>query len=75
MIGVDWTGENGASIWDGSGWKQAGNDTVSVNKGRRKGDKGGEHGGSDSEVMGMRWTRNGVVIGVEGVLEPPPSIG
>lgn len=77
MIGVDWTGKNGVSVWDGSGWKKPGNDTLSLKlkKGRRKGDQGGEHGGADSEVTGMRWTRNGVVVGVDGVLEPPPSIG
>ena len=75
MIGVDWTGKNGVSIWNGSGWKQDGNDTLTLKKGKRKGDKGDEHGGSDSKVAGIRWTRNGVVVGVEGVLEPPPSIG
>lgn len=75
MIGVDWTGKNGVSVWDGSGWEHEGNRTSLLKKGGRKGDKGGEHGGPESEIIGMRWTRNGVVVGVEGVLEPPPSIG
>lgn len=75
MIGVDWTGKNGVSIWDGSGWDHDGNRTSLIKKGRRKGDTGGEHGGAESEITGMKWTRNGVVVGVEGVLEPPPSIG
>jgi len=75
-IGVDWMGREGVTIWDGSGWKEDGNssfiDTLSKGK-KQKGDK--EEKGPEAIVEGMRWVRNGLVIGVDGVLEPPPSIG
>lgn len=57
-IGVDFTGEGGAVVWDGSGW---GNMT-SLKK-------------NETLVTGIRWARNGAVVGIEGVLEPPRSIG
>jgi hypothetical protein len=78
-VGVDWMGQEGIAIWDGSGWKESGNGTLTGLK--NKGDKGRKHpsgdgdGAPDVNVTGVRWVRNGVVIGVEGVLEPPPSIG
>ena len=75
-VGVDWTGKDGVSIWDGSGWKENGN--ISLVDLIGKGKKGkGDHGDEEPEikVKGVRWARNGVVIGVDGVLEPPPSIG
>ncbi len=38
--------------------------------------EGWEKVGNDTgTVKGMRWVRNGVVVGVEGVLDMPPSIG
>jgi hypothetical protein len=78
-VGVDWLGQEGIAIWDGSGWKESGNGTLTGLK--NKGDKGRKHPSGDGDnapdvnVTGVRWVRNGVVIGVEGVLEPPPSIG
>jgi uncharacterized surface protein with fasciclin (FAS1) repeats len=75
-IGVDWMGREGVTIWDGSGWKEDGNssfvDVLSKGK-KQKGDK--EEKEPEVIVKGMRWVRNGLVIGVDGVLEPPPSIG
>jgi hypothetical protein len=75
-IGVDWMGREGVTIWDGSGWKEDGNSSFNgdMNKGKKqKGDK--EEKEPEVTVKGMRWVRNGLVVGVNGVLEPPPSIG
>ena len=75
-IGVDWMGREGVTIWDGSGWKEDGNSSFidNMSKGKKqKGDK--EEKEPEVMVKGMRWVRNGLVIGVDGVLEPPPSIG
>ena len=59
MVGVEWNGDGGVEIWDGKAWETVGNDTD-----------------RDRQVVrGARWVRNGVVVGVEGVLEMPPSIG
>ena len=58
-VGLDFTGEGGVGVWDGSGWKQDDVKTLS------KRDK----------VVGARWVRNGVLVGIDGVLDPPPSIG
>jgi uncharacterized surface protein with fasciclin (FAS1) repeats len=75
-IGVDWLGKAGVSIWDGSGWKEDGNSSFVDISGKGKKHKGDqEEKEPEVKVKGMRWVRNGVVIGVDGVLEPPPSIG
>lgn len=78
-IGVDWLGREGVTIWDGSGWKEDGNTTsfeASSKEGKEKKPKGDkETKEPEAMVKGMRWVRNGLVIGVDGVLEPPPSIG
>jgi solute carrier family 25 carnitine/acylcarnitine transporter 20/29 len=60
-VGINHQGDGGASVWDGSGWEQQGNLTA---QNRRAG-----------SVLGGRWVRNGVVVGIDGVLEPPASIG
>ena len=61
-VGVDHNANGGAKIWDGSGWSEdSGKDTESSAK--------------KDKIVGARWTRNGVVVGIEGVLEPPPSLG
>ena len=60
-IGVNHRGEGGATVWDGTGWELPRNLT-------EKHDKA-------AQFRGGRWVRNGVIIGIEGVLEPPPSIG
>jgi hypothetical protein len=75
-VGVDWTGKEGVTVWDGSGWKEDTNTTLVEGAGKHKTPKG-DHGDTEPEVRvkGVRWVRNGVVIGVDGVLEPPPSIG
>jgi uncharacterized surface protein with fasciclin (FAS1) repeats len=58
-VGVDHFGEGGVTVWDGRGWN-SGDETEFMGA---------------KNVTGARWVRNGVVIGVDGVLEPPPSIG
>ncbi|ORY29154.1 FAS1 domain-containing protein [Naematelia encephala] len=58
-IGVDSDGQRGAAVWDGAGW----NDTPRNLTGMQT-----------EDVVGARWTRNGVVIGIQGVLDMPPSI-
>lgn len=64
--GVDHVGEGGVDIWDGSGWPKAPkNGSLTGFMGSRK----------EKKMDGARWTRNGVVVGLQGVLEPPPSIG
>ncbi|WVR09194.1 hypothetical protein IAU60_006256 [Kwoniella sp. DSM 27419] len=62
-IGTDWAGDGGANVWDGSGWERKGNKT----EGRKEKDKKGA-------VKGMKWVRNGVVVGIDQVLDMPPSI-
>ena len=82
-VGVDWTGEGGNGFWDGSGWPIQDNDTNlwPMGKGGKGGkDKDGDGKGHNDEdqrkkVPGARWARNGVVVGIDGVLDPPPSIG
>lgn len=76
-VGVDWMGRDGFSIWDGKGWETGDNQTSTYKKHAGKGDKGhkGHQDTDEPDVTGVRWVRNGVVVGVEGVLEPPPSIG
>lgn len=62
-IGVDHNGRGGIDVWNGSGWRARGNQSnwMDINNKIR--------------LLGARWTRNGVVVGVNGVLEPPPSLG
>ncbi|WVQ81644.1 hypothetical protein IAT38_003768 [Cryptococcus sp. DSM 104549] len=57
-IGVDWQGQGGAVVWDGKEWEKKGNETM-------KGEK---------DVKGAKWVRNGVVVGLENVLDMPVSI-
>ncbi|EIW66906.1 hypothetical protein TREMEDRAFT_34308, partial [Tremella mesenterica DSM 1558] len=59
-VGVDWNGSGGVEVWDGSGWKEDNNTEVEDR--------------SDRPHEGIRWVQNGVVIGVEGVLDMPASI-
>jgi hypothetical protein len=61
-IGVDHNGHGGIGVWDGSGWTTRGNDSEWAEA-------------SKNRQVGARWTRNGVVVGIDGVLEPPPSLG
>lgn len=62
-VGGDWRGDGGISLWDGEGWEEEGNVTIQgEGKERRK-------------IKGARWGANGVMIGIEGVLDMPPSIG
>ncbi|OCF44928.1 hypothetical protein I317_01207 [Kwoniella heveanensis CBS 569] len=69
-IGTDWNGEGGAQVWDGKGWETSGNQTENVDKGKDKDkDKEGAEG-----LKGMKWVRNGVVVGIEDVLDIPPSV-
>ena len=78
-IGVDWLGGGGVGIWDGSGWAEPeGNSSLPLlrkDKGP-KGDDGGKGNQTDPSrrFVGARWARNGIVVGIDGVLEPPPSI-
>ncbi|WVF65719.1 hypothetical protein IAT40_000450 [Kwoniella sp. CBS 6097] len=66
-IGADWNGEGGASVWDGKGWEAKGNHTEF--------DKGKDKDKDDTKtVKGMRWVRNGVVVGIEDVLDMPLSV-
>ncbi|WVQ93365.1 hypothetical protein IAU59_000433 [Kwoniella sp. CBS 9459] len=66
-IGTDWNGEGGAQVWDGVGWEKPSNRTdTKTGKGK---DKEGQKG-----VKGIKWVRNGVVVGIEDVLDMPPSI-
>ena len=64
--GGDWKGEGGVRVWDGKGWEVPGNGT-SVQTGNGT--------STEKQVKGARWVRNGVVIGLDGVLDMPPSIG
>ncbi|BEI99521.1 hypothetical protein CcaverHIS631_0405640 [Cutaneotrichosporon cavernicola] len=70
LVGFDHFGKNGACVWDGSGWENDPNNThiwtgrdpdTDKNKDRKK-------------ERGVRWVRNGVVIGLDGVLAPPSSL-
>ncbi|KAL1406085.1 hypothetical protein Q8F55_007768 [Vanrija albida] len=64
-IGADHEGNGSAEVWDGAGWERTGNKTESLK------DKGKD---KDKPPVGVRWARNGLVVGLESVLEPPPSI-
>ncbi|ODO01697.1 hypothetical protein I350_06523 [Cryptococcus amylolentus CBS 6273] len=52
----------------GADWKGEGGVGVWDGSGWKAGNES-KHG-----VTGVKWTRNGVVVGIEGVLDPPPSI-
>ncbi|ORX38916.1 hypothetical protein BD324DRAFT_617870 [Kockovaella imperatae] len=80
-VGVDWTGSGGIEFWDGSGWPVPDDQNkTSVNEAqKRKGDKGDQEGNAPKKPSNAtgpvaRWVRNGVVVGIQGVLEPPLSI-
>ena len=75
-IGVDWRGREGVTIWDGSGWQEDGNSSFIDSMRKVKKDKGDKEDREPEVIVkGMRWVKNGLVIGVDGVLKPPPSIG
>lgn len=65
LIGFDHFLEGGAAVWDGSGWE--GRDPNNTHAMPLKDKK-------DKDKSGVRWVRNGVVIGTEGVLAPPKSL-
>ncbi|WRT68887.1 uncharacterized protein IL334_005869 [Kwoniella shivajii] len=68
-IGLDWNGDGGADIWDGKGWEIQGNQTAKEEEQAEK-----KHNEHQKSLDGLKWTRNGVVVGIEGVLDMPPSI-
>lgn len=76
-VDVDWKGQGGAEFWDGGGWNSNENGTTLRNSSAkgRKGDHGDSGGVEQRNVTGIRWVRNGVVVGVDSVLDMPPSIG
>ena len=61
-VGVDWRGDGGVEVWDGSGWPKDDGNKTEVSKTRKK-------------MKGAKWVQNGVVVGLNGVMDPPPSIG
>lgn len=65
-VGVDWKGEGGVLFWDGSGWENRTDRVETAKKGHRR---------KEEKVRGVRWASNGAVVGIDDVLEPPPSIG
>ena len=72
-VAIDWRGENGVTVWDGSGWPKTNETALKGGKGKDGGDK--DDPPPVEEMTGMKWTRNGLVIGVDGVLDMPPSTG
>nr|XP_019047790.1 hypothetical protein I302_04407 [Kwoniella bestiolae CBS 10118]OCF26720.1 hypothetical protein I302_04407 [Kwoniella bestiolae CBS 10118] len=73
-VGVDWNGEGGAVFWDGKGWEvEEPEPTPKPNKT----DYGNMMLLKDKEkeqLKGIRYARNGVVVGIEGVLDMPSSM-
>ncbi|KLT41463.1 FAS1 domain-containing protein [Cutaneotrichosporon oleaginosum] len=67
LVGFDHFGANGAAVWDGSGWDKEPNNTHIRAEAEDK-DK------DKQKERGVRWVRNGVVVGVDGVLTPPLSL-
>ncbi|GMK59312.1 hypothetical protein CspeluHIS016_0703270 [Cutaneotrichosporon spelunceum] len=70
LVGFDHFGKGGAPVWDGSGWEKDQNNThiwadADPDTDRNKG---------ETKERGVRWVRNGVVIGLDGVLAPPLSL-
>lgn len=81
LIGLNERGEDGVGVWDGSGWTteppdhHLDGDTEEGGDGEDKGgDKDKEKKGKDKYSSGGRWGRNGGVIGLTGVLTPPPNM-
>lgn len=79
LIGLNERGEEGTGVWDGSGWSTEPPDHH-LNREKEEGgddkDKGGDKDKKrkDKYKSGGRWGRNGGVIGITGVLTPPPSM-
>jgi uncharacterized surface protein with fasciclin (FAS1) repeats len=78
LVGFDHFGENGAAVWDGSGWENAPNNThlwsaddADTDKDK---DEDADKDKDKKKERGVRWVRNGVVIGLDGVLAPPLSL-
>lgn len=64
LVGFDHLWEGGAPVWDGAGWedhKDPNNTHIMPLKDKHK-------------HPGVRWVRNGVVIGLDGVLNPPKTL-
>lgn len=89
LIGLNERGEEGVGVWDGSGWStdppdhhlNGGSDNSGQGEGEKEkdGDDKDKDGGKKKDPKekyksGGRWGRNGGVIGLIGVLEPPPSM-
>ncbi|WVQ75361.1 hypothetical protein IAR50_004980 [Cryptococcus sp. DSM 104548] len=64
-VGSEEGGERGKV---GADWKGEGGVGVWDGSGWKAGNE------SKGDVTGVKWTRNGVVVGLDGVLDPPPSI-
>lgn len=62
LVGFDHFWAGGAPVWDGAGWEHSDPNNTHLDKGGRK------------DRQGVRWVRNGAVIGIEGVLAPPMSL-
>lgn len=71
-VAIDWRGEGGVTVWDGSGWPEKNATALKGGKGKDGGDK--DDPPAAEEVTGMKWTRNGLLVGLDGVLDMPPSI-
>lgn len=71
-VGGDWKGEGGFAVWDGKGWgERDGNEThVQVEFGAGREDRR-----EKAKIKGVRWGTNGAVVGIDGVLDTPRSIG
>ncbi|WWC73256.1 uncharacterized protein I206_107222 [Kwoniella pini CBS 10737] len=73
-IGLEWNGDNGVTFWDGKGWeddtprpKPNKTELADSNIGKGKDE-------NKEKFKGIRWTRNGAVVGINGVLDMPRSI-
>ncbi|WWC91370.1 uncharacterized protein L201_006313 [Kwoniella dendrophila CBS 6074] len=76
-IGIDWNGENGIDFWDGKGWANNDDDKGKPHKNKTHTSIANLEKDKDKEnkqLKGIRWTRNGVVVGIDGVLDMPLSI-
>ncbi|WVO18265.1 hypothetical protein L204_105976 [Cryptococcus depauperatus] len=58
-VGVGSGGQCGVGIWDGRGWLEPKKNGTSA---------------EENQIIGARWTSNGVVVGLDGVIDMPPSI-
>lgn len=80
-VGFDHAGEHGASVWDGSGWNSTDDGGHHFGEGEGEGDKGKDKDDKDDKedkdkkkAVGVRWGRNGPVIGIDSVLDPPKTL-